>query len=156
MKCRDTLFTEEKAFQVLQTVYGTRGAAFPAGVTCLAEATEESGPGGCQKISLAKGSVVRFQMVRIENRFLGQVRYNLRVIRPCNEACGDGETRCGASTLCVHSGADFCMLCEGKDEVSCVCRDGCKQAANGKHCSASTSPDTVISGTCYSGTCMAD
>ena len=151
--CSETLFAQEKTFQVIRTIYGSLGDAFAPGVTCLEEEAGVAGPSGCRRVSIAAGSVVRFQMVREQNRFAGSTKAYLRIVRPCTDPCADGETRCGASNLCVKSGADFCILCEGKSELACACRAGCQVANDGTECGASTSEDTVVGGTCHAGSC---
>jgi hypothetical protein len=148
--CTETVFAQEKTFQVVRTIYGTLGSSFAPGVTCVEQATDTA---GCKRVSIAAGSVVRFQMVREQNAFFGSIKNYLRIVRPCAAACAENETRCGASSLCVTSGSDFCILCEGKTEVACACRVGCQSAVDGESCGASTSEDTFIGGTCQQGSC---
>jgi hypothetical protein len=151
--CSETLFAQEKTFQVIRTIYGSFGDAFAPGVTCLEQEAGVAGTAGCRRVSIAAGSVVRFQMVREENHFAASTKNYLRIVRPCTDPCADGETRCAASNLCVKSGPDFCILCEGKSELACACRAGCQLAVDGAQCGASTSEDTVIGGTCHAGSC---
>lgn len=150
--CTETVFAQEKTFQVIRTIYGTLGDAFAPGVTCLEE-EDPNGGAGCRRISIEAGSVVRFQMIREKNAMFGSTKSYLRIVRACAAPCAQNETRCGASSLCVKSGPDFCILCEGKSEVECACRAGCSLEPNGVSCGASTSEDTVISGTCHQGIC---
>ncbi len=152
-KCFDWTFAPEKPFHATQNqVFGHKiGTVWPKGVECLEPGTE--GRDGCERIRIQGGTMIRIQNALEPFYFMGSQRYYVRILRHCDATCAADELHCSDSNTCIRGGKDFCILCEGKDEKTCACRDGCKAKLDGTKCSYHLSDDHGGSGTCSSGVC---
>jgi hypothetical protein len=152
------MFAPEKPFHTSQSPLAgdfdqrRLGTTYPQGVSC---STPSPAPGdGCDRLSIAAGSVVRFQ--RVVETFTMAPDANshyVRVVRPCSTRCADDEVRCAASKTCIKAGKDYCLLCDGLSAGICACRGRCAPQPQGTKCQYWSSDDTIGSGTCASGKC---
>lgn len=156
--CNDSMFAPEKPFHTSQSSlpgdYEERrlGPTYPQGVSCVAPSPK---PGdGCDRLSIAAGSVVRFQRVAEIFYFGGRLEnHYVRVARACSTLCAANEVRCAASKTCLTAGKDYCVLCDGLAAEVCVCRDPCAAKTDGTACQYWSSDDTMGGRTCALGKC---
>jgi len=141
-----------------------RAYAFPSwsgppvpGVTCAVVGDHPVRKGDtCSRITIAKGTTFRIRAVVEDMHPSGPTYWPfVEFEKSCATPCADGETRCGATKTCFARGYDSCAFCEGASASTCSCRAGCGTSPDGAECSYDTSPDTVASGTCKSGSCNA-
>ena len=156
--CNESMFAPEKPFHTSQSaLHGDPeerrlGTTYPPGVACVAPSPK---PGdGCDRLSIAAGSVLRFQRVAETFFYGGRLdNHYVRVARACGAPCAADEARCAASKTCLTAGKDYCVLCDGLAPDVCACRDSCAAKADGTACLYWSSDDTLGGRTCASGTC---
>ncbi|MBX3210635.1 MAG: hypothetical protein KF850_01235 [Labilithrix sp.] len=117
---------------------------FPPGVACKSS--------DCSELTVAPGTVVRFQRGVELHGFTATYLHTVRVARPCTEPCGADELRCTTATTCIAESA-FCLLCQGGSNAECACHTVCDATPEETDCSYARSDDLRMRGTCRAGAC---
>lgn len=156
IECGDAQFGGEQTAATVMAQMSrtyTKLGTSPEGVTCTAPGSRNAD--ACLELRITAGTTVRFARV-LEQGLADHPRWwhEVRALRACATPCAKGEIACGPAQRCFRAGESSCLLCEGKSQEACACRDACGEPkAEGAACSYRYSEEIDFSGTCQQGSC---